>query len=193
MDHDDTISCNDDNDDYEWIEHSPPRSTSPKKSRNKSALHSCPKCGSVIPTKRLLNGHLLKCNGESHPCPYVNCPRKFHNANGLSIHVTGAHKLPEDKIDKNILRCPKCDKIYVTNKHFRNYHERPPGFKKKWIKPNKSGRKKIGDSEKVLKFICENCGAKFVKNKSLKRHQLFDLECQILRNGSTVDCEKCGK
>uniref|UniRef100_A0A3Q0RM97 Zinc finger and BTB domain containing 40 n=1 Tax=Amphilophus citrinellus TaxID=61819 RepID=A0A3Q0RM97_AMPCI len=128
------------------IDFSPPSSSSPS---SHSKPYSCHWCKKSFDYKCRMLAHMKRCS-MSQECEQqcTDCPEKLSNQRALQRHRAEAHR--------NIARVKKkvaCDLCGRTFAHPSGmiYHKRTEHFEEK-------------------PFACEECGAKFGANSSLKNH-----------------------
>lgn len=84
----------------EWEEASLDKQNKPPKKHGSTRMHLCSYCKKQFRTLSKLNGHLRLHMGENaFPCRI--CPKKFHAAQALKVHVQRIHKGQLDSTEKS--------------------------------------------------------------------------------------------
>ncbi|KAF7650638.1 hypothetical protein LDENG_00122920 [Lucifuga dentata] len=114
-----------------------------------SAPHACRWCKKAFSYKCRMLAHVKRCpksQESKQQCPL--CPKKFGNLRALQRHEASAH--PSAIQAKKKVSCDLCRRTFAHPSGMI-YHKRTEHFEEK-------------------PFACEECGAKFGANSSLKNH-----------------------
>ncbi|KAM6927803.1 zinc finger and BTB domain-containing protein 40 [Xenentodon cancila] len=126
----------------------PPSSTSPSASPPASKPYSCSWCKKSFDYKCRMSAHMKRCSMSQEckqPCP--ECPEKLPNQRALQRHQAQVHRSTRPK---KKVACNLCGRTFAHPSGMI-YHKRTEHFEEK-------------------PFVCEECGAKFGANSSLKNH-----------------------
>ncbi|CAH1642758.1 unnamed protein product [Spodoptera littoralis] len=167
-----------------------------------NTLFSCNKCEFTASTRRAYRYHLDK-HKEKPSCSI--CGNQFVNSNGLKVHMYTVHQQSSRQY-----KCEECNKQYRARSgleaHQKSAHA-TTDFKafcvecKTYFKNRASlvhhmhtHSKHVGESDK--RFICDECGAKFLTKSSLQvhinwKHLKIAYKCtqctKVFKNSYTLD------
>ncbi|CAH0602500.1 unnamed protein product [Chrysodeixis includens] len=155
-------------------------------------VYTCKLCGFTTPLNRTYRYHLDK-HKEKQECKI--CGNTFVSSSGLKVHMYTVHKQ-----STRVFACDACDKTYRVRSglraHTRAAHTHTRAFcvecrtcyntTQGLAHHMATHSRHVGESDK--RFICDECGAKFVKKCDLQVHINWE-HLKIMKHR----CTKCSK
>ncbi|KAF9416869.1 hypothetical protein HW555_005872 [Spodoptera exigua] len=160
-------------------------------------LYSCRMCEYTTSSNRAYRYHMDK-HKEKPSCSI--CGNQFVNSNGLKVHMFTVHQQSSRKY-----KCEECNKQYKARSgleaHQKSAHATPDtrAFcvvcktyyrnRQSLVHHMNTHSKHVGEGDK--RFICDECGAKFLTKSSLQVH--INWEHLKIHTHSCIKCTKVFK
>ncbi|KAK3099472.1 hypothetical protein FSP39_004985 [Pinctada imbricata] len=137
---------------------------------------TCPFCAVIFRFRNMYEAHMLQFHKHEYPFKCENCDRIFYRASAYNSHRVNIHGRepfrphPEGLVE--VISCKICSKMFRGrgnfNQHMLAHH---------------------GDTAKP--FICEQCGARFSSQRSMREHVINTHERDP--NNPELKCHVCHK